>query len=143
VKRSNGLTVNWTGGEAGAYVDITGISLASLTGTSNYRAGYFTCRAAYRGLRGRLHVQQRHWRLGRRRVHGAANPDPHSGDLVEHQQRLLRGHRAEVRRFWKSRRSCLTSLQVGFVNQGGGLEGAARPFVAQTTGPWRRFLHGG
>jgi uncharacterized protein (TIGR03437 family) len=44
VTRSNGLTVNWTGGAAGTHVDITGISLASI-GTSNYLAGYFTCRA--------------------------------------------------------------------------------------------------
>jgi len=49
VTRSNGLTVNWTGGEAAAFVEITGISFACLSGTcsgtSNYRAGYFTCRA--------------------------------------------------------------------------------------------------
>jgi uncharacterized protein (TIGR03437 family) len=49
VTRSNGLTVNWTGGEAGASVEITGISYACLTGscsgTSDYVAGYFTCRA--------------------------------------------------------------------------------------------------
>jgi len=49
VTRSNGLTVNWTGGEAGAFVEITGMSFACLSGTcsgtSDYRAGYFTCRA--------------------------------------------------------------------------------------------------
>jgi uncharacterized protein (TIGR03437 family) len=45
VTRSNGLTVNWSGGEAGTHVDITGVSLASLNGTSSYMAGYFTCRA--------------------------------------------------------------------------------------------------
>ena len=45
VTRSNGLTVNWTGGEAGTHVDITGISLASISGTSDYLAGYFACRA--------------------------------------------------------------------------------------------------
>jgi uncharacterized protein (TIGR03437 family) len=45
VTRSNGLTVNWTGGEAGTHVEITGVSLASVSGTSNYLAGYFTCRA--------------------------------------------------------------------------------------------------
>ena len=45
VTRADGLTVNWTGGEAGAFVEITGISLTSLNSTSNYLAGYFTCRA--------------------------------------------------------------------------------------------------
>ena len=50
VTRSNGLTVNWTGGEAGAFVEITGMSFACLSGTTcsgtnDYRAGYFTCRA--------------------------------------------------------------------------------------------------
>lgn len=45
VTRSNGLTVNWSGGEAGTHVDITGVSLESVSGTSTYMAGYFTCRA--------------------------------------------------------------------------------------------------
>ena len=47
VTRSNGLTVSWTGGAAGTHVDITGISLESVNGsTTNYLAGFFSCRAA-------------------------------------------------------------------------------------------------
>ena len=46
VTRSNGLTVSWTGGAAGTHVDITGISLAAVNGTTpNYLAGFFSCRA--------------------------------------------------------------------------------------------------
>ena len=46
VTRSNGLTVSWTGGAAGTHVDITGISLEAVNGTTtNYLAGFFSCRA--------------------------------------------------------------------------------------------------
>ena len=46
VTRSNGLTVNWTGGDPSTHVAITGISLADVNGSSSeYLAGYFSCRA--------------------------------------------------------------------------------------------------
>jgi hypothetical protein len=46
VTRSNGLTVNWTGGDPTTHVAITGISLATVNGSSSeYLAGYFSCRA--------------------------------------------------------------------------------------------------
>ncbi|MGA2741985.1 MAG: hypothetical protein ABSG65_31660 [Bryobacteraceae bacterium] len=45
VTRSSGLTVNWTGGQTGAYVGITGVSLTGVTtNASSYLAGLFTCR---------------------------------------------------------------------------------------------------
>jgi uncharacterized protein (TIGR03437 family) len=47
VTRSNGLTVNWTGGDAGTYVSITGLSVGFITpgDTSDFVAGTFTCEA--------------------------------------------------------------------------------------------------
>jgi hypothetical protein len=46
VTRSNGLTVSWTGGQAGTYVGITGFSLAAQSGASGtYLVGFFSCRA--------------------------------------------------------------------------------------------------
>ena len=46
VTRSNGLTVTWTGGEAGSYVGVTGVSLTGITTNANsYLAGLFTCQA--------------------------------------------------------------------------------------------------
>jgi hypothetical protein len=46
VTRSNGLTVNWTGGQTGSYVGITGFSLAAeSTAANSYLVGFFSCRA--------------------------------------------------------------------------------------------------
>jgi uncharacterized protein (TIGR03437 family) len=46
VTRSNGLTVTWTGGEAGSYVGVTGASLTGVATSANtYLAGLFTCQA--------------------------------------------------------------------------------------------------
>jgi uncharacterized protein (TIGR03437 family) len=46
VTRSNGLTVTWTGGEAGSYVGVTGVSLTGITTNANsYLAGLFSCQA--------------------------------------------------------------------------------------------------
>ena len=43
VSRSSGVTVNWTGGDPGSYVAVSGLSLSSRAGGSVY--GYFTCAA--------------------------------------------------------------------------------------------------
>jgi uncharacterized protein (TIGR03437 family) len=46
VTRSNGMTVNWTGGTAGSNVNITGFSLAAVSGsTTDYLVGFFSCQA--------------------------------------------------------------------------------------------------
>jgi hypothetical protein len=46
VTRSSGLTVNWTGGQAGSFVGITGFSLAAESGANGtYLVGFFSCRA--------------------------------------------------------------------------------------------------
>ena len=45
VTRSNGLTLNWTGGESGSYVGITGFSLAAAGASGSYVVGFFSCRA--------------------------------------------------------------------------------------------------
>jgi uncharacterized protein (TIGR03437 family) len=47
VTRSNGVTVNWTGGDPSTNVGITGLSIGSVGGsTSNFVAGLFNCQAA-------------------------------------------------------------------------------------------------
>jgi hypothetical protein len=46
VTRSNGLTVNWTGGDPSTYVSITGLSFGSVNGSSSdFVVGDFTCQA--------------------------------------------------------------------------------------------------
>jgi uncharacterized protein (TIGR03437 family) len=46
VTRSNGLTVNWTGGDPSTYVSITGTSFGSLNNSdSSFVVGDFTCQA--------------------------------------------------------------------------------------------------
>jgi len=47
VTRANGLTVNWTGGESGTYVGITGLSVGFITpgDVSSLVVGTFTCEA--------------------------------------------------------------------------------------------------
>jgi hypothetical protein len=46
VTRSNGVTVNWTGGDPGTTVSITGLSIGSIDGSSSdFVAGLFNCRA--------------------------------------------------------------------------------------------------
>jgi uncharacterized protein (TIGR03437 family) len=46
VTRSSGLTVNWTGGGAGSYVSITGLSFGAINGsTVDFVVGDFTCQA--------------------------------------------------------------------------------------------------
>lgn len=46
VTRSNGVTVNWTGGDPATYVNITGLSLGSVAGSdTNFVAGFFSCQA--------------------------------------------------------------------------------------------------
>ena len=47
VTRSSGLTVNWTGGDSGTYVSITGLSVGFITpgDTSDFVAATFTCEA--------------------------------------------------------------------------------------------------
>jgi uncharacterized protein (TIGR03437 family) len=46
VTRSNGLTVNWTGGGNGSYVSITGVSFGAVNGSSvDFVVGDFTCQA--------------------------------------------------------------------------------------------------
>jgi uncharacterized protein (TIGR03437 family) len=46
VTRSNGLTVNWTGGGSGSYVSITGSSFGAINGSSvDFVVGSFTCQA--------------------------------------------------------------------------------------------------
>jgi len=46
VTRSNGVTVNWTGGDPSSYTSITGLSFGSVNGSvSNFVVGDFTCQA--------------------------------------------------------------------------------------------------
>jgi uncharacterized protein (TIGR03437 family) len=46
VTRSNGLTVNWTGGASGSYVSVTGLSFGAINGSSvDFVVGDFTCQA--------------------------------------------------------------------------------------------------
>lgn len=46
VTRSNGLTVNWSGGDLNTYVSIAGLSFGSVNGsTSDFVVGGFTCQA--------------------------------------------------------------------------------------------------
>jgi uncharacterized protein (TIGR03437 family) len=46
VTRANGVTVNWTGGDPSTYVNISGLSLGSLSGSSTvFVAADFTCQA--------------------------------------------------------------------------------------------------
>ena len=46
VDRTQGVTVNWTGGDPDTYVNITGLSFGSVDGSdSNFVAGYFSCQA--------------------------------------------------------------------------------------------------
>jgi hypothetical protein len=44
VNRTSGVTVNWTGGDPGSYVTISGLSVGR--GTSGSLYGYFMCTAA-------------------------------------------------------------------------------------------------
>jgi hypothetical protein len=46
VTRSNGLTVNWTGGGSASYISITGSSFGAINGsTVDFVVGSFTCEA--------------------------------------------------------------------------------------------------